>query len=205
MIKVVGAENRQGFTPELESMHRHRKQVFVDFLKWDVPVIDGKFEIDQFDNEDAVYLMVTDPETRAHMGSVRLIPTTRPHLMSELFPFLCEGGPPQSEDVWEITRLCTAPKVADPSVVRRHLCTALMEFGLHYGIRRYVSVTHMAFLPQVLSVGWQCEPLGLPQTVNGEEIGALAIEVSVEALSTFRKSLGLKAPLIGLAAAAKAA
>ena len=205
MIRIIGAENREALAPELQSMHRHRKQVFVDFLKWDVPVIDGQYEIDQFDNDDAVYLLVSDPQTRAHLGSVRLLPTQRPHLMSEIFPFLCDGGPPNSEDVWEITRLCTAPKVSDPSTVRRHLCTALMEYGLLHGIRRYVSVTHMAFLSQVLAVGWNCEPLGLPQTVNGEEIGAIAIDVSAESLSYFRKSLGLKRPLIGLSDEAQAA
>lgn len=205
MIRIVGVENREALAPELQSMHRHRKQVFVDFLKWDVPVIDGQYEIDQFDNDDAVYLMVSDPQTRAHLGSVRLLPTQSPHLMSEIFPFLCDGGPPRSEDVWEITRLCTAPKVADSSTVRRHLCTALMEYGLLHGIRRYVSVTHMAFLSQVLAVGWNCEPLGLPQMVNGEEIGAIAIDVSVESLSFFRKSLGLKRPLISLSDEAQAA
>jgi N-acyl-L-homoserine lactone synthetase len=205
MIRIIGAENREALAPELQSMHRHRKQVFVDFLKWDVPVIDGQYEIDQFDNDDAVYLLVSDPQTRAHLGSVRLLPTQRPHLMSEIFPFLCDGGPPNSEEVWEITRLCTAPKVADPPTVRRHLCTALMEYGLLHGIRRYVSVTHMAFLSQVLAVGWNCEPLGLPQTVNGEEIGAIAIDVSAESLSYFRKSLGLKRPLIGLSDEAQAA
>ncbi len=205
MIRIVGAKNREALAPELQSMHRHRKQVFVDFLKWDIPVIDGQYEIDQFDNDDAVYLMVSDPQTRAHLGSVRLLPTQCPHLMSEIFPFLCDGAPPNSEDVWEITRLCTAPKVADPSTVRRHLCTALMEYGLLHGIRRYVSVTHMAFLAQVLAVGWNCEPLGLPQMVNGEEIGAIAIEVSAESLSHFRKSLGLKRPLIALSDQAQAA
>jgi hypothetical protein len=41
--------------------------------------------------------------------------------------------------------------------------------------------------------------------VNGEEIGAIAIEVSAESLSRFRKSLGLKRPLIAVGDEARAA
>ncbi len=31
------------------SMFEERKRVFVDLLRWDVPVVAGRYEIDQFD------------------------------------------------------------------------------------------------------------------------------------------------------------
>ena len=33
----------------LRAMFEDRKSIFVDLLKWDVPVLDGHFELDQFD------------------------------------------------------------------------------------------------------------------------------------------------------------
>jgi N-acyl-L-homoserine lactone synthetase len=205
MVTVVSHENRPAYDAELSAMHRHRKQIFVDTLKWDVPVINGQFEIDQFDTDAAVYLMALDPATGAHLGSVRLLPSTGRHLLGDLFPHLCDGDVPVGEDIWEITRLCTAPGVIDPRTVRRHLAIALMEFGLLYGVRQYTSVAHMAWLSQVLAAGWDCVPLGLPQTVGGDPVGAVAINVTPAALQLFRQNLGLRQPLLRLPAQARAA
>ena len=58
-------------------MFEDRKSVFVDLLKWDVPVLDGRFELDQFDDEHATYIIVAD-ESGDHLGSARLLPTDAP-------------------------------------------------------------------------------------------------------------------------------
>lgn len=205
MVCVVNFENKADFASELKSMHRHRKQIFVDFLKWDVPVIDGQYEIDQFDTDDAVYLLALDDNTGDHLGSVRLLRSTGPHLLNDLFPYLCDGPVPTSEDVWEITRLCTAPRVEDPKRIRGELATALMEFGLLFGVRQYTSVAHMAWLSQVLAAGWDCEPLGLPLKVGNDEIGAIGINVSPKGLQMFRNRLQLTQPLLRLPLPARAA
>jgi LuxR family quorum-sensing system transcriptional regulator CciR len=39
-------------------MFAARKSVFVDLLKWDVPVLEGRYEVDQFDDQHATYLIV---------------------------------------------------------------------------------------------------------------------------------------------------
>jgi N-acyl-L-homoserine lactone synthetase len=44
----------------LRAMFEDRKSVFVDLLKWDVPVLDGRFESDKFDDEYANYLIIAD-------------------------------------------------------------------------------------------------------------------------------------------------
>ena len=94
-------------TPDLvlRSMFAARKAVFVDLLKWDVPVIGGEFEIDQFDDEHAYYLVLADLDGR-HLGSARLLPTIRPHILGDLYPELCDDVPPCGDDVFEITRFC---------------------------------------------------------------------------------------------------
>ena len=63
-------------------MHRDRKTVFVDRLGWQVPVVNGDLEIDQFDGDDAIYLIAVD-EAGGHAGSLRLLPTAGPHLLAD--------------------------------------------------------------------------------------------------------------------------
>lgn len=205
MVAVVTFENRSAYINELNEMHRHRKQIFVDFLKWDVPVVDGQYEIDQFDTEDAVYLLVLDPDTNAHLGSVRLLPSERPHLLGEVFPFLCEEGVPTGDDIWEITRLCTAPGAPLPKVILGQIAAALMEFGLRFGVCQYTCVAHLTWLNQMLAVGWTCEPLGLPKMYNDEQIGAMIIHANVEGLELFRERLGVYAQPLELSPLRRAA
>jgi len=77
----------------LRTMFEDRKSVFVDLLGWDLPVLDGRLEIDGFDDEHATYVIVSD-DSGDHLGSARLLPTTRRHILGSLFPTLCVDGPP---------------------------------------------------------------------------------------------------------------
>ncbi len=206
MVNLITSYNRSKFRAPLEAMHRDRKKIFVDGLKWDIPVVDGQYEIDQFDTDQAIYLVALARQTERHLGSVRLLPSTGPHLMSEIFPFLCEKGVPVGDDIWEITRLCSAPaKDIEPRLIRRRLATAMCEFGLLYGINKYTCVTHIQYLSHLLAIGWECEPLGEPQEVNGEVIGAMSISITPATLQLFREKLGTRTPVLQLDAFAQAA
>lgn len=195
MVQVVSRENRPSFARALAGMHRHRKSVFVDQLGWDVPVVEGVYEIDQYDDEAAVYLLVLDAAGE-HLGSVRLLPTSGPHLLAQVFAHLCEGEVPQGDDIWEITRFCTSPAATDPATVRRQLMVGVIEFALLYGVRRYTMVTHLQFLSRLLAVGWDCRPLGLPSPDGADHVGAMEISVTPETLSLVRGRVGFSAPLL---------
>ncbi|MBK6705449.1 MAG: hypothetical protein IPG56_17935 [Caulobacteraceae bacterium] len=56
-------------------------------------------EIDEFDSEEAMYLIDVDANGDVQQ-SARLLPTLSPHLMSEVFAKLCDDGPPRSARVW---------------------------------------------------------------------------------------------------------
>jgi N-acyl-L-homoserine lactone synthetase len=206
MVNLITAHNRAKFRAPLEAMHRDRKKIFVDALKWDVPVVDGQYEIDQFDTDEAIYLVALAPESQRHLGSVRLLPSTGPHLLSEVFPHLCDKGVPVGDDIYEITRLCTAPaRDIEPKLIRRRLATAMCEFGLLYGINKYTCVTHVQYLTHLLSVGWECEPLGEPKQVGPDVVGALSISITPATLQLFREKLGTRTPVLQLDAFAAAA
>ena len=162
----------------LKAMFMARKRVFVDLLGWDVPVLEGRFEIDQFDDPHATYVVVAGPGG-GHRASARLLQTTRPHILSELFPALCEGELPIGRDVLEITRFCLDRSLGASMRLqaRNRLVSALVAYALRSGIRTYTGVAELGWLQQVLAFGWDCRPLGPPRIVDGRWLGALAITV----------------------------
>src|SRR3546814_16877834 len=86
-------------------MFASRKSLFVDLLKWDLPVLEGRYEIDQFDDEYARYLILAD-RGDGHLGSARLLPTMRPHILDSLYAGLCAAARPRRTSVVENTRFC---------------------------------------------------------------------------------------------------
>lgn len=209
LVKVVNGTNKDRFGLQLDGMFRDRKKVFVDRLKWNVPVVDGVYEKDEFDTDDAVYLIATDPTTHAHIGSTRLLPTTGPHLLSDVFPSLCEGEIPRGPDVWEITRMCTSPdlKDVDPQAVRRQITIAMVEFAILYGATRLTLLSHPEYLTRILALGWECRPLGIPQQLAGQVLGAVEISITPTTLQTVRMLFGqgVQTPVVELEGLARAA
>lgn len=183
MVTLINRYNAGRHEAVLQGMHRARKHVFVDLLNWDVPH-DAEEERDEFDNGDAVYLVVHDPATAAHLGSVRLLRTDRRHILGDLFAQLCDGPPPRGPDVREITRLCLSPGVgrAARREVRAKLVRSFIEYALLSGISSYTGVAQMGWLSQILAAGWIVRPLGLPQMVGGQLLGALEITITSQTL-----------------------
>ncbi len=165
----------------LRSMFEARKQVFVDLLKWDVPVLHGRFEVDQFDDEHAVYLIVTDEQGR-HLGSARLLQTVRPHILDTLFSDLCASPPPRGRHILEITRFCLGRNQDARRRLRTRntLVAGLVAYALRRGVVTYTGVAELPWLQQILAFGWQCRPLGLPQAIKGRTLGALRIDITPE-------------------------
>lgn len=196
MVSIVTNVEPRVWDRPLAEMHRDRKRVFVDRLGWDVAVVDDEFEVDQFDTTEAVYLIVPEDNGEGHLGSVRLLPTAKPHLLSDIFPHLCEEGAPTGADVWEITRLCTRPDLEEPRLVRRQIMLALTEFALVRGIARYTCVTHLPFLSRLLAVGWECEPLGMPAQHGCGLVGAMSITITPATLPMLRAKTGVQHPVL---------
>jgi N-acyl-L-homoserine lactone synthetase len=163
----------------LKGMFEARKQVFVDLLKWDIPVVNDRFEIDQFDDEHAQYLIVSNMKG-AHAASCRLLKTTRPHILDTLFPELCDAAIPRGHSTLEITRFCLDrnQSSAERLESRNCLVSALVAHALANGIERYTGVAEMGWLSQILSFGWDCSPLGLPRRFDGRLLGALSISIT---------------------------
>lgn len=178
MLMIIDAYNRIAERVALRAMFEARKRVFVDLLKWDVPVLDERFEVDQFDDSHAIYIVLADRQG-GHLGSARLLPTTRPCILNDLYPHLCEEDPPAGDRIYEITRFCLSPdmRAAERRIVRNQLVSALANFALENGIDTYTGVAEQAWLNQILAFGWDCRLLGPPQVDGHSRIGAIRIDI----------------------------
>lgn len=181
LVTVAASSPRPLGEPPLQAMFAARKRVFVDLLRWDVPTLDDRYEVDQFDDAHAEYLVVADEDGR-HLASARLLETTRPHILGSLFPDLCAGPVPCGAKVREITRFCLDPAVG--ALARREarnvLVSALVAHAQATGIATYTGVAEIAWLQQILAFGWRCRPLGLPLAVQGSTLGALIIDITAD-------------------------
>lgn len=177
LILTGGGETTQDAL--LADMFRARKSVFIDLLGWDVPVLAGQYELDQFDGPSTIYLLIATPQGE-HLGSLRLLPTDGPTILADIFPFLCDSAPPASSNCWEISRFCLSRdlRAAERRVIRNRLVTAAVAFALRNDITSYACVADAAWLTQILSFGWRCEPLGLPQHLVCGLTGAMQIHVA---------------------------
>ena len=184
MLRIIDHQNRASEHRALRSMFEARKRVFIDLLKWDIPALAGRFELDHFDDVDATYLIVTDADGE-HLASARLLLTTRPALLDSLFPELVDGPVPQGADVLEITRFCLSPGIGarQRRVARDSLLVGLAEFALANGIRTFTGVAELAWFRQVEGFGWDCRPLGPPQLHSGAALVALRIDIDGSTIS----------------------
>lgn len=181
MVTIAQALPNPQYCPPLREMFEARKRVFVDLLKWDVPVLEGRYEVDEFDDEQAIYLIVGSASGR-HAGSARLLRTTRPHILDTLFPALSASPPPRGPEILEITRFCLSREqnARERLETRNQLVSALVRYALEAGVTTYTGVAEMGWLQQILAFGWRCRPLGLPRLIGGKMLGALRIDITPE-------------------------
>ena len=181
MLHVMQFGARPASDGVLRAMFAARKSVFVDLLKWDVPVLEGAYEVDQFDDPHATYLVLADAQG-AHLASARLLPTVRPHILDSFYAELCEEGPPRGTETYEITRFCLDRDLSarERRAVRDTLVAALVEHALGAGITAYTAIAEMPWFQQILAFGWRCRPLGLPQVIGGAMLVALRIEIDAD-------------------------
>lgn len=163
----------------LRAMFSARKRVFVDLLKWDVPVLADTYELDQFDTPEATYLVIADGED-GHRASTRLLRTDRPHILRDLFPMLCSGPVPGRSDYREITRFCIEPTLprTERRTARDLLVSALVDHALETGLTGYTAVANRAWYRQIANFGWDCRALGDEHVVGDETLVALWIGIA---------------------------
>jgi N-acyl-L-homoserine lactone synthetase len=146
MIIVIDALNRDRFEAVLDEMFQLRARVFGDRLGWEIDVRNGR-EIDRFDALDPAYLVGLDSEGHV-VSCARLLQTTGPHMLADVFSSILDGEPPlRSSRVWESTRFCVDTQrlkaTGGLSGISRATCEILLginDYGMMAGISDIVTV-----------------------------------------------------------------
>lgn len=206
MIQVVTSENREAFAADIDAMFRLRHDVFVKELGWTLPEASDTHERDRFDGDDAIYLIARDGQGVA--GSMRLLPTEGPHLMTEVFSFMCDGAVPRGANVWESTRSCVRRdrRGRDGGAkLTIELCAAMLEVALVWGIDEVSAIVPLQAAGAFEAWGFRYRPLGLPKPIGGTPCLAGAMLVSTASLSEVRRRNGLATPITEFRRAVRAA
>lgn len=194
MLHVITRENRHLYTQRLKEMFRLRYRIFVEEQKWSLPCT-YPYEMDQFDTEDAVYFIYID-ESDEIQGSMRLLPTTKPHLMTDVFPELCSGPPPSSDDIYESSRGSVRSEHREAGRIWSTIVAGSYEFCLISGINQISFVVDMKLFSAWLAKGADINPLGPPCEINGSVCVAALREVSTEALALKRRDAQISGPAL---------
>lgn len=130
MIRIVTPEIADQFTVELAAMHRLRYRVFKERMNWDVQIVDG-LERDRFDDCRPTYVLAYDG-AGGLAGAWRLLPTTGPYMLRDVFSDLLEGTPaPCHQSIWETSRFAVDCDLdAADSLTAINRVTAEMFCGL---------------------------------------------------------------------------
>ncbi|TQN59176.1 N-acyl-L-homoserine lactone (AHL) synthase [Agrobacterium tumefaciens] len=202
MYLLVQAHEYHKHSELLDQSFRLRKRVFADRLGWNVSV-SGYRERDRYDDLHPAYLLWCDEDRCQLYGSVRLMPTTGPTLLydifRETFPDACDLIAP---GIWEGTRMCIDEDAIDrdfpdmrPDRAFCLLLLALCEAALANGINTMISnyEPHMRRVYQ--KAGAELDELGRSDGYGRHPVCCGAFEVSHRVLGAMRSKLQVDEPL----------
>lgn len=182
-IHVVTAANAHLYPDVLDAFFRERHRIYVEEKGWREPSPSGR-EKDQFDNDSAVYLIGINDD-RIVAGS-RLVPTSEPHLLSEVFPHLCTfNGVVSDPAIAEWTRGFIVPERRERGgiVIKAQFCCAVMEYCIAESITQVGGIQEMYWLPLWKRFGWKVTPVGEPAEIDGAMCVPAYFDVSKDALA----------------------
>jgi N-acyl-L-homoserine lactone synthetase len=193
MIRIVTKDNAERHVSNLYQMHRLRKQVFKDRLDWDVNV-SGELEFDEFDALGPSYLLSMDRFGTLN-GCVRLLPTTGPNMLRDIFPsFVTRGAVPRGEQVLEASRFAVdknaATAEAGLSQTTYDLLIGVLKFSLSNGINTIACVVDVRMERILRRAGWQLERLGSAHRIGNTIAMAGQLDVSAQILRSLEARAG---------------
>ncbi len=201
MLMVIPGSDVSRHAALMDRAFRFRHAVFVEEKGWeDLRQPDG-LERDRFDDAHAVHqLCIRGDEI---VGYQRLLPTTRPHLLTDVLGDLCRRRPPRGPRVFEWTRFCVSQAHRE---LRPHGGSPFLELAqgvVEWGMANRVDTVTVAIDWRLMVIAMQLRffvrPLGFPKRIGRDEVVALRMSFNRETLDAIHAARGsrervLKAP-----------
>lgn len=166
-----------------ERIAGYRHQVFVERLGWPLYTENG-MESDQFDRPNTIYVVSHDDQGEI-IGCARLLPTTGPYLLGEVFPQLLNGLPPPcSPDIWELSRFATGYRSGSSTSTKmtagqltRRLLKESIACAAEHGAKKLITVTSLAAERLLVRYGFYSHRAGPPMMVDDQLIVACWVDL----------------------------
>jgi acyl homoserine lactone synthase len=201
MLYIVESKNRSKFEHLIDEMYVLRARVFHEKLQWDVNVVNDR-EIDVFDEADPLYILSVNPQTGKLEGSVRLLATSGPNMLRDVFSVLLPDGLiVESPLIWESSRFCIDPDLAGSGNTRinkvtTELLCGLVEVGLMAGLTHIVSVFDARMARIFRSSNCPADTIGVPVRIGRVMTYAGLFEISQELWHDIATPAGMNFPII---------
>lgn len=196
IIHVVTSRNQHLYARQLDEMFRMRHEFYMLQRGWKNLTSSNGRETDEFDDENAVYLMNLDRFGNI-LSTFRLNPTTGPYLVADKLPHYLSEPAPRSEEIWDLGRWMVAPharrqRAGEIADVQKPLIVGLMEFAVDRGITGFTALTDTAFVDRISAV-WPTRPMGEPHGFDDAEGEArlIMIEAGPHILAETRNKTGI--------------
>ena len=208
MLRVIHGSELGSHQKLMDRVFRFRHTVFVDEKGWEDLRHPDARERDQFDDDHAIHqVCLRDDEI---VGYQRLLPTARPHLLTDVLGDLCRTKPPRGPRIFEWTRFCVAPGHRE---VRPRANGAFLELAqgvVEWGMAHRVDTVTVAIDWRLMVIAMQLRffvrPLGFPRKIGRDEVVALRMSFTRETLDAICQARGsngsvLEHPMPQIAAA----
>ncbi len=183
-MRIISGNGGALGTALKQDIASYRYKVFVEKLGWplDCP---NQLELDEFDRDDTFYITAKD-EAGKIVGTARLLPTTSPYLLSEIFPYLLGATqPPSQKHVWELSRFAAVALEKDTDALSTYssshsmsLLLAAIEYAKSLGARQLLTVSPSAVARLLLKKNFSIRRLGPSSISEGVSIMALEIDLA---------------------------
>jgi acyl homoserine lactone synthase len=197
MLKLIEGSYASFFPKEMDAMFRNRAETFSERLGWEV-VVKGGYERDAFDDENPLYLVSVDPDTEEYWGSLRLLPTTGPNMLRDIFPQLLDGDYIESATIWECSRICATAARGQPerngggvNYVLSELILGIGEVAVAAGLTQIAAVFDARILRVLRTAGCNPEIIGTPQQIDEVTCYAGLFDTGEGPLKAFRAATGI--------------
>lgn len=198
MLMVIPGSDTSRHAALMDRVFRFRHSIFVEEKGWiELRQPDG-LERDRFDDIHAIHQICLRGDDI--VGYQRLLPTTRPHLLSEVLTDLCHRRPPRGPRVFEWTRFCVAPGSremrprADGPFLER--AQGVVEWGMAHRVDTVTVAIDWRLMVIAMQLRFFVRPLGFPKRIGRDEVVALRMSFNRETLATIRQARGCDDPVL---------
>ncbi|MEO1551412.1 MAG: acyl-homoserine-lactone synthase [Pseudomonadota bacterium] len=193
MIRYIYAADLHRFPHLARTMFEDRARQFKDRLNWSVTVDDSGAERDEYDAPELNPLYILwENEEGGHGGSMRILPTTGATMVADHFSHLTDGVTITSPLVWECTRFCISPEVANGHQVASALMLAGCHLGVEFGLSDSIGVFDARMVRIYRRLGWEPQVLGTDHSADGDiSVGLWPITEAARLQLLARSGFGL--------------